>query len=65
MSPPEPAEQLPMPAQERVRRHQRAHLGKQLTAKHLGFDSQAAALVIEEENAAFAELLLEDLVFGA
>jgi hypothetical protein len=54
-----------VPTQERVRGHPRSHLGQQLAAEHLGFDGPAAALVVGEENAAFAELFLEDPVFGA
>jgi hypothetical protein len=49
----------------RERTWQRTHLGQQLAAEHLGFDGPAAALVVGEENAAFAELFLEDQVFGA
>src|SRR5262249_37557719 len=38
---------------------------EQLAAEDLGFDGQAAPLVIVEYDTALAELLLEDFVFGA
>ncbi len=54
-----------VPAQDGVRRYQRADLGKKLAAKDLGFDSQPSALVVVEEDAMVAELFAEDLVFSA
>jgi hypothetical protein len=54
-----------VPAQDGIRRHQGADLGEKLAAKDLGFDGQASALIVVQEDASLAELLAEDLVFGA
>src|SRR5207245_312837 len=54
----------PVPTQQRIRRDQCANFGKQLAAEHLGLYSQPPPLVVAQENALLAELLLEDLVLG-
>jgi len=40
-------------------------LGEKLAAEDFGFDGQTSALIVIEQDAPFAELLPEDLVFGA
>ena len=55
---------LPVPAEDRIGREKRAHLGKSLSAKDLAFDCKASALVVIEENPSFSKLLFENLVLG-
>jgi hypothetical protein len=54
-----------VPTQDGVRRHQGADLSEEPAAKDLGFDCQASALIVVEQDASLDELLPEDLVFGA
>ncbi len=54
-----------MPAQERIRRDQGPDLFQQLPAQDLRLDCQSPALVVVEQDAFLAKLLLEHLVFGA
>ena len=54
-----------MPAQDRVRGKQGGHFCQELAAEDLAFDGESASLVVSEQDAAVAELLFQDLVFGA
>jgi hypothetical protein len=54
-----------MPAQNGVRRKQRADLLQHLAAQNLAFDGQAAPLIIIEQDPFLTELLLEHLTFSA
>ncbi len=62
---PFPGDQLTVPAQDRVRREQRAALFKLLATEHLSLDGQSAALVIVEQDAFLAKSLFENSVLGA
>src|ERR1019366_4277102 len=57
--------QLPMPAQNGVRREQRTDLVQELATQDLAFDGQAAPLIVVEQDPFLAVLLLEHLVFRA
>jgi hypothetical protein len=48
-----------------IRRDQRGHFLQELAAQDFAFDSEPAPLVVGEQDAAFAEFLSQDLVFGA
>jgi hypothetical protein len=54
-----------VPTQDGVRREERADLCQELATEDFSFDSQASTLVVVQQDAAFAEFLLEDLVLGA
>src|ERR1019366_7560432 len=54
--------QLPMPAQNGVRREERTDLLQCLAAQDLAFDSQAASLIVIEQNPFLADLLAQHLV---
>src|SRR5262249_38683231 len=62
---PLPGDQPPMPAQNGVRRKQRADLVQRLAAQDLALDGQPAGLVSVEQAAFLTELFLEDLSLGA
>ena len=53
-----------MPSEDGVWSEQGSDLSKGLSTQPLAFDGQQATLGIIKINAFFAELLLEDLVFG-
>src|ERR1035441_9235601 len=53
--------QLPMPAQNGVRREERADLVQELATQDLAFDGQATTLVVVEQDPFLAVLLLEHL----
>jgi hypothetical protein len=53
-----------MPTNKSVGCHNRADFLERLTAQYLPFDGQAAPLIITEQNALLAELLLQYLVFS-
>src|ERR1035441_4102055 len=57
--------QLPMPAQNGVRREQRTDLVQELATQDLAFDGQAAPLIVVEQDPFLAHLLSEHLVFRA
>ena len=54
-----------MPAQDGVGSEDGTDFGQQLAAQDFAFEGEASALVVVQENAAFTELLLQDLVLGA
>jgi hypothetical protein len=58
------SDQPPMPAQDGVRGEEGTNLSQELAAKDFPFDSQAAALVIVQQDPALAEFLTEHLVLG-
>jgi hypothetical protein len=53
-----------MPAEDRVRREERANLAEQLAPQNLALDRQPPALIVVEENPP-VQLFLQDLVLGA
>ena len=52
-------DQLAMPAEDRVRREQRADFKEPLAAEYLAFDGQSPALAVVEQNAFLPELLFQ------
>ena len=54
-----------MPAQNRIRRKQRADFIQSLATDRLALDRQAAPLVVTEQDAFLAELLFENCVLGS
>jgi hypothetical protein len=54
-----------VPAEQRVRCHQRRHRRESLAAEHFSVDGQPSALVVVEQNPSLAERFLEELVLGA
>ena len=58
------SDQEPMPAQDGVGGEKSADLSQELAAKDFTFDGQTAALVVVQQDPAFAEFLSEHLVLG-
>ncbi|NLT67416.1 MAG: hypothetical protein GXX84_12505 [Acidobacteria bacterium] len=57
--------QFPMPSQNRIGSYDRGQLCEHFPSEYLAFHSQTPTLIIVEQNALFAELLSEHIIFGA
>ena len=57
--------QFPVPAQNRIRSHDRRYLLEHLPPEDLAFDCQTASLVISEQDTFLAELVSEHVILGS